>query len=134
MNDDIVYCASTNKAGAGCRMRPRSGDRFCYVHSPVVVEERRAANKRGGTVRGARAALAAAKTNAIAKYGLDELPDLDDVASIQKFIAAIVAGVAGRRISSAQGNTLLQAARLAKDLAGLKLDVLLAEQLTGGKS
>jgi hypothetical protein len=100
------------------------------AHSPNRAEIRREERKRGGSLMQARKALVKAKADAVAKFGLEaDVPDLESVASAQRYLMGVAARVENRQLSPGQGNTLVNVVRLAKDLLGLSLDLKLSEKL-----
>lgn len=122
-------CQATTRSGEPCRMRPMP-DGFCMSHSPNRCEIRREERKRGGSLTQARKALAKAKADAVAKFGLEaDVPDLDSVEAAQRYLMGVAARVENRQLSPGQGNTLVNVVRLAKDLIGLSVDLKLAKTL-----
>lgn len=122
-------CRATTKTGEPCGMRPMSTG-WCVSHDPNRASERRAERSRAGSLSAAHAALARAKAQMVAKYGIQgELPSLDSVESLGAYLATVAARVETRQITPAQANSLVGVVRMAKDLLGLGIDVKLAQML-----
>jgi MoxR-like ATPase len=99
------------------------------------LEANRARAGRGGTLRAARASLAAKKAEMVERYGLQaELPTLDSVEALGAYLASVAARVEARQLSPSQGNTLVAVVKQSAALLGLSLDIKLAEQLDAQES
>lgn len=124
-------CRSLTKTGKPCRMRPLASG-VCWTHTrdPEVIEARQNARRKGGSLMQARKALAKAKHDTIAKFGITEpLPSLDSVESARVFLVGVAGKVLKREISPAAGNCLASILRASKELLALETDIKLAEQL-----
>jgi len=125
----ITGCPTPTRGGGVCKMRPTSSG-YCLNHEPSRAEARQAERSRGGKLARARQALAKAKSEAIAKLGVDEeLPDLADVERCQRYLVTVAQRVESRALSPMQANSLVGIVKLSKDLLGLQLDIKLAERL-----
>ncbi len=121
-------CRSFTKTGAPCQMRPLPSG-FCWNHEEGNAQARQTARRKGGSLTQARKALAKAKADAVAKFGLEEpLPDLADVQACRRFLVG-AGEVLQQQISPAAANALTGIVRASKELLSLEVDIKLAEQL-----
>lgn len=124
------FCVDTTKVGRPCRARPVAGSTRCLSHAPERASVRAEQRRKGGQLVQARRALAKAKSDAIAKFGIETpLPTLDSVDSARDFLVGVAGKVLKHEISPAAGNCLVAVVRASKELLALETDIKLAEQL-----
>jgi hypothetical protein len=87
-----IICQAQNRPGQPCR-RPASPGGWCTAHDPPKAEERTALGRTAGRASGALRSLAAEKVAAIARLGVDTLPDLSTVQKVQAYLVSIAARV-----------------------------------------
>jgi hypothetical protein len=124
------HCTAMTAAGTPCRAYAMSEKAFCLTHDPEREATRTLQRRKGGSVRQAQKALAKARIDALAKFGITEpIPDLDDIEACRRFLLAIAGKVLQGSISPAAANALSTIVRVSKELLSLEVDVKLAEQL-----
>jgi hypothetical protein len=122
-------CSATRKDGTPCQGQPVTDSTLCLSHSPAHAELLAASRVKGGKLQTARKKLARARSEALAKVGPEGLtPSLESIATLSGYLADVIGRVDNKSLSPAQGTTLVNALRLAKDLLGLALEVRLIEQ------
>jgi hypothetical protein len=124
-----TLCRALKQDGSPCRMRPLPSG-LCWNHDEGNAQARQTARRKGGSLTQARKALAKAKTDAVARFGLEEpLPDLADVQACRRFLVGVAGKVLQQQISPAAANALTGIVRASKELLSLEVDIKLAEQL-----
>jgi hypothetical protein len=102
---------------------------FCLSHDPNHAARLAETRSRGGQLQRARAALAKARREALAKVGSGTpVPDLASIEAMTNFLVSVVDRVDSQALSPAQGTVLVNALRLAKDLLALAVEVKLVEE------
>jgi hypothetical protein len=125
-------CQAQNRAGQPCR-RPASPGGWCTAHDPAKGEERAALGRIAGQASGALRSLAAEKHAAIARLGVDTLPDLSTVQKVQAYLVSIAARVEAGTMTPRQASALTAVVRLSKDMLALETDIKLLEELEAAK-
>jgi hypothetical protein len=113
-------------------MRPTAAGR-CANHEPSLAEEQSAHRREGGKLRASQRALAAEKVAAIARLGVDTLPDLSTVHKVQAYLVSIAARVEAGILTPRQATALTAVVRLSKDMLALETDIKLLEELEQAK-
>jgi hypothetical protein len=124
-------CQAQNRAGQPCR-RPASTGGWCAAHDPTKTEERAALGRTAGQASGALRSLEAEK-RAIARLGVDTLPDLSTVQKVQAYLVSIAARVEAGALTPRQASALTAVVRLSKDMLALETDIKLLEELEQAK-
>lgn len=127
-----TICRAQNRAGQPCR-RPASQGGWCTAHDPGKAEERTALGRTAGKASGALRSLAAEKHAAIARLGVDTLPDLSTVQKVQAYLVSIAARVESGALTPKQATALAAVVRLSKDMLALETDIKLLEELEAAK-
>jgi hypothetical protein len=125
-------CRAHSKAGSPCR-RPASPGGWCTAHDPAKGQERAALGRQAGQASGALRSLAAEKVAAIARLGVDTLPDLSSVQAVQAYLVSVAARVESGALTTKQGTALAGLVRLSKDMLALETDIKLLEELEQAK-
>ncbi len=121
-------CQAHNKAGHPCR-RPASTGGYCLAHDPEKAAERAAIGRTAGQASGALRLLAREKVAAIARLGVDTLPDLSTVEKVQAYLVSIAARVEAGSLTPRQATALMGVVRMAKDMLALETDIKLLDAL-----
>ena len=125
-------CGAPKLDGTPCRMRPTSTGR-CTNHESSLAEAQALTRKQGGQLRASQRALAAEKVAAIARLGVDALPDLSSVQKVQAYLVSIAARVEAGTLTPRQASALTAVVRLSKDMLALETDIKLLEELEQAK-
>jgi len=121
-------CQAHNKAGQPCRRAASTGG-YCLAHDPEKAAERAAIGRTAGQASGALRTLARQKTMALARLGVDSLPDLGSVEAVQTYLVSIAARVESGALTPRQASALTAVVRLSKDMLALETDIKLLDAL-----
>jgi hypothetical protein len=109
-------------------MRPTATG-LCANHEPSIAGEQRSYRREAGRLAMAKRTLDAKKAEAITRLGVETLPDLTDIKSVQQYIVGVAMRVESKQLTPAQGNTLATLVKLSKDLIQTETHIRLLEAL-----